>query len=632
MIWNGLSNLIADEFEKADPDNFLKEKHARQTYCGDGGRILTKVKDDPFYPKVKDRHLHGQKNYAGYSQATLRALLYIREMHEYFDPSEIDFMTDFGPGYGNFTRCWNDLFGESNPHYQLVDLPRLQQISKYHLDLHDIQVQHTTLEEMIGPNHVGSTGKSLFFASHSLNELDLKTRTKVEERLGDYDYIFIVYNQSFDGIDNTVWFDNLMKRIEHEYLTYTYLEQSTCKWRLVAVRKENVEKKKIIEQKDPIEVLTHKRFDVVMKYLYASNLSSDYYQDMYKKHMKAWNGFKQSSPPKKGFHEFDAAFRSIIDNEVYEPIPISPEGHIANGAHRLSAALYQKRPINTRWADEHEIYPVIADYEYWHSKKIPTHMMGRTAVEYARLKPNTHVICLFPIAHTRLEEVLRIITRRVNVFYATTEELNKGGQLALMKEIYYEEGWASEEGIRRKGNQCFRGEEKVTFLLVDGPDLQTVKEMKDEIRVLFDVGNHSVHISDFQHDAIRIAKTVFNDNSIHFLNHRKNVSFENHTKLMADMKPDDNTMITSSAVLSLYGLRDCKDIDLIYYNNPQPDSHNPYLEDHYKLTLDEIFNNPTYHFYYQGFKYVSLDAVKKMKMYRHEPKDIKDVELIEQIT
>ena len=155
--------------------------------------------------------------------------------------------------------------------------------------------------------------------------------------------------------------------------------------------------------------------------------------------------------------------------------------------------------------------------------------------------------------------------------------------------------------------------------------------MKTKIRELFNVGNHSVHISDYHEDAIRIAKTVFNENSIHFLNTNKNVSYRNYRKLMNEAKPDDNTIVTGSSVLSLYGLRDCKDLDLIYYNNPPADSHNQYLETHYKLTLDDIVNNPLYHLYYQGFKYVSLNVIKNMKIIRNEPKDIRDIELINQI-
>ena len=240
-------------------------------------------------------------------------------------------------------------------------------------------------------------------------------------------------------------------------------------------------------------------------------------------------------------------------------------------------------------------------------------------------------MCLFPIAHTRMAEVMNIIETHSNIFYKSSEAFNSTGQLGLIKEIYLSDGWGTEKAIRKKCKQCFRGMSQVTFVLLDAKNLETVKEMKNKIRALFKVGNHSVHINDTHEDTIRIAKTVFNTNSIHFLNHRRSVSFPNYKKLMAEMKPDDNEIITGSTVLSLYGLRDCKDIDKIYYNNPPADSHNQYLKNLYKLSLDDIINNPIYHLYYNGFKYVSLDVIKNMKKTRNEPKDVIDVKLAEEI-
>jgi hypothetical protein len=382
---------------------------------------------------------------------------------------------------------------------------------------------------------------------------------------------------------------------------------------------------------NPTDLLTHKRFDVVVKYLYAANLSSEFYKNAYKEHLKIWNGFHERNPKKNGFEEFDNAFKSIINNTVDEPVPVNPDGHIANGAHRLAAALYHQRPINTRNTNSNENYPIEADYKVFHKKGLQNHILQRTALEYAKLKSNTHVICLFPIAHTRMEEVMNIIEKHSNIFYKSSEVLNATGQLGLVKEIYLSDGWANEKGIRKKCKQCFRGMSKVSFVLIDAKNLETVKEMKKEIRALFKVGNHSVHINDYHIDTIRIAKTVFNDNSIHFLNNRKDVLFPNYKKLMSDTKSDDNTIMTGSTVLSLYGLRDCKDIDLIYFNNPPVDSHNQYVGTLYKLTIDEIFNNPMYHLYYNGFKYVSLDVIKNMKKIRNEPKDVIDVKLAEQI-
>ena len=386
-----------------------------------------------------------------------------------------------------------------------------------------------------------------------------------------------------------------------------------------------------METKNPIDLLTHKRFDVVIKYLYASNLSSGFFKNAYKEHLGVWNGFTEDKRKKSTFEDFDNSFISMIHNKVDEPVPVNPEGHLANGAHRLAAALYRQRPINIRSTTAKENYPIEADYKVFLRKGLHRHIMKRTALEYAKLKSNTYIVSLFPIAHTRMDEVMDIIEKHSNIFYTSSEGFNDKGQLGLIKEIYLSEGWASEKGIMKKCKQCFRGMGNVTFVLIDAKNLETVKEMKKELRALFKVGNHSVHINDYHEDTIRIAKTVFNRNSINFLNNRKSVSFPNYKKLMANMKPDDNTIITGSTVLSLYGLRDCKDIDLIYFNNPPIDSHNQYLGNLYKLTLDAIFNNPFYHLYHNGFKYVSLDVIKNMKKRRNEPKDIIDVKLAEQI-
>lgn len=386
-----------------------------------------------------------------------------------------------------------------------------------------------------------------------------------------------------------------------------------------------------MKARNPVDLLTHKRLDVVVKYLYASNLSSDYYKNAYKEHLRVLNGFYEKNPRKSGFEDFDNTFKSIINDTVDEPVPVNDEGHLANGAHRLAAALYHQRPINARQTTQDENYPIVADYNFFRDKGLSSHILKRSALEYAKLKSNTHVVCLFPIAHTRLDEVMDIINEHCNIFYHSSETLNSTGQLGLIKEIYLKDGWASEQGIQRKCDQCFMGKTNITFVLVDAKDLETVKEMKKKIRSLFNVGNHSVHINDTHEEAIRIAKTVFNDNSIHFLNNRKNATFSNYKNLMSAINPNDNTVITGSTVLSLYGLRDCKDIDLIYHENAPVDSHNQYLETHYKLSVDDIVNDPRNHLYYNGYKYVSLDVIKNMKIVRNEKKDIVDVQLIQSI-
>jgi hypothetical protein len=389
-----------------------------------------------------------------------------------------------------------------------------------------------------------------------------------------------------------------------------------------------------VETVNPNNLITHRRFDVIVKYLYASNLSSKYFKNLYKEHLRVWNGFYEGTPRKSGFEDFDDAFKSIINNTVEEPVPVNSDGDIVNGSHRLAAALHLQRPINIRDLTPKENPRIESNYEFFIERNggMPKHMLQRTALEYVKLKSNSHIVCLFPICFDRMKDVMNVINKHSNLFYHSDTTLNSEGQLNLMKEIYLTDGWANEEGIRRKGNQCFMGRNNVRFLVIDGKDLATVKDMKNKVRALFNVGNHCVHITDTHEEAIRVAKTVFNDNSIHFLNNRKNVSFPNYVKLLKASKPSDNTVITGSSVLSLYGLRDCKDLDIIDYDNVLTDTHNQYLEKFYKITLDDIVNNPRNHLYYNGYKYVSLNVIKNMKETRNESKDVTDLQLIEKIS
>jgi hypothetical protein len=389
-----------------------------------------------------------------------------------------------------------------------------------------------------------------------------------------------------------------------------------------------------METVNPNNLITHRRFDVIVKYLYASNLSSKYFKNLYKEHLRVWNGFYEGTPRKTSFEDFDDAFKSIIGNTVDEPVPVNSDGDIVNGSHRLAAALHLQRPINIRDLTPKENPRIESNYEFFIGRNggMPKHMLQRTALEYVKLKSNSHIVCLFPICFNRMKDVMNVINKHSNLFYHSDTTLNSEGQLNLMKEIYLTDGWANEEGIRRKGNQCFMGRNNVRFLVIDGKDLETVKDMKNKVRALFNVGNHCVHITDTHEEAIRVAKTVFNDNSIHFLNNRKNVSFPNYVKLLKASKPSDNTVITGSSVLSLYGLRDCKDLDIIDYDNVLTDTHNQYLEKFYKITLDDIVNNPRNHLYYNGYKYVSLNVIKNMKETRNESKDVTDLQLIEKLS
>ena len=237
-MWDKLENQVADEFESLDSDKsqFMKKQFAKRVYTGEINRVWKEVLNDPWLEEVYDEQnrLYSQvskmKKGRHYTQTTLRAVLYLRDMEKYFDLNKIKWITDFGPGYGGFIRVWHKLF--TNTQYQLVDLPRLHQISQHYLNMYDIPAEWNTLE-----NHQSPKDVSLFMATHSLNECQMETRDQVEKILPEYDYIYIVYNDFCDGINNLEYFQYLGEQLHNTHTVHLYFDKkATHKWRLIAIK------------------------------------------------------------------------------------------------------------------------------------------------------------------------------------------------------------------------------------------------------------------------------------------------------------------------------------------------------------------------------------------------------------
>ena len=146
-------------------------------------------------------------------------------------------------------------------------------------------------------------------------------------------------------------------------------------------------------------------------------------------------------------------------------------------------------------------------------------------------------------------------------------------------------------------------------------------------------------MTDFQKDTFRVASTLLNDNSIHFLKNKKkaisnkmqqylNIYFQK----VSDINKDD-FCVTSSGILDMYGLRGANDIDYLHYSDLDIGLNyiSPHKEkwlNYYHTHKHDIIYNPENNFYFNGFKFASIDSIKKMKENRNEKKDINDINLM----
>ena len=100
--------------------------------------------------------------------------------------------------------------------------------------------------------------------------------------------------------------------------------------------------------KKAIDLVTPFRFDLVLKYLYAksiiNNYKTDFYKEMYKEHLRLWNGFREYDNPNKcTFEAFDEEFKKIIEsikeggfNSEISKVPLLEDQYLVNGAHRVA--------------------------------------------------------------------------------------------------------------------------------------------------------------------------------------------------------------------------------------------------------------------------------------------------------
>ena len=410
------------------------------------------------------------------------------------------------------------------------------------------------------------------------------------------------------------------------------------------------------------KLLNFKRFDIAAKSLYAKSVLKGpvtlYPEELYLQHLKVWNNLEERSPPKSGKKDFLDAFtallKSLQENDFDENISQVPtlNNSPINGAHRVGACLALGKPLKTYAADPSE-GEYFCNYKYFKDKEnfvkggLAQGYLDEMALEFCRQKDNLYTITLFPSHAYPHEQLADRVDRECGIIYQKKIKLTPRGQLNYIHNLYYNEEWIGLKqngypGVREKASYCFAGGADITVILIEQDDPASLVRLKEELRSLCKVDKHSVHINDTQAETWRIASSVFNENSVHFLNNGAMAQtpqfdkyFEQYGHLIMSRPDTEDFCVDSSAVLSAYGLRDCRDLDFLHLRNVagrvgDVECHNNESH-HYSVHKDDIICNPNHHFYFRGVKCASLDIVRKMKERRNEEKDRVDVALVKTI-
>ena len=404
------------------------------------------------------------------------------------------------------------------------------------------------------------------------------------------------------------------------------------------------------------------RFDLPIKFLflkfYDKDINSSFADDMYKEHLRLWNGFNEyDNPNKNSYEKFRDDFIKIfvdIEKDNFDwnksPIVLDSEGYLINGAHRTAAAMYLDTNYKFRRQTSIADGQKICDYNLFSRLGLSEEYMDAAALELTRRNKNLLLVNLFPAAEHSRSQVDGIISKYGNIFYKKNIKLNNTGSLNYMFQLYKGEEWAGNyynqfAGFKEKQSLCFTSEKPMTVYLIDTNNKDSAIELKKDLRSLYNIGNHSVHINDTHEETLRLSRSIFNKNSIHFLNNCKISNFEKFQSLLNNYEDYisnnnldiENYCITASSVLSAYGLREGKDLDYLHFGKKLDleykdiNSHNQYGIGRYSKNIDDIIFNPRNHFYYGNIKFASLDIIEDLKEKRKEPKDYIDLDLIRSI-
>ena len=414
----------------------------------------------------------------------------------------------------------------------------------------------------------------------------------------------------------------------------------------------------VVKNIDAKELILSDRIDLIAKMQYLDSLEkhmdTKFFVNQYKSTIEAFTDgsyTEQGAPEKNNFEKYRKAFHNIYNSTKKEGfkqgvsvIPTTTQNVILDGAHRTAAAAYLNKKVAIS-----EITGASCSYNYkfFRKKALDERYLDNMVFEYAKMKDNIYVICLWPTcSQQQQKEISEYISNQFKVVYEKDVDFSYNGLKNFMSQIYYEQDWIGTlengyKGAAKKVDLCYKSGRPTHILVVEEKDVNKIVQEKANIRKKIGIGNHSIHSTDDHIETMKMLTLVLNDNSIFFLNNASPYKYKEHTAKLRKMRkeltgkniPLESIIVDSGTVLALFGLRNSDDLDILVderYSNQVDgifDKHNDAVA-LYETTLDDIIYNPDNYFYYENIKIISPTRLLVMKKNRAEKKDYDDLKIL----
>ena len=315
---------------------------------------------------------------------------------------------------------------------------------------------------------------------------------------------------------------------------------------------------------NPRDLDLKNRFDIIVKTVYAIFLRRGnvpaFVSDMYNRHLEVWNHFKEPCifngeqdwfdatklcVTKSSAQDFQRSFANTLESiatrgfdTTQSLVPVTRTGFPLNGAHRIAAAIALGLPtMPVQRVKLHHIYTwdhafftkqgLEAKYADFAMSQWMRHVKNDSAADadwslYIANGTGIHAAVVFPSTGGRFtDRIANIFTRngiiltQRSIVFQTLDAADM-----FVQHLYPQEKWVANGGSRAKTKACYPQNVWTTWVLFweSSLPLPEVLSVKQEIRALFNLGKHSIHITDTATQAVEIAKMALNRNSMDMLN------------------------------------------------------------------------------------------------------------------
>lgn len=405
------------------------------------------------------------------------------------------------------------------------------------------------------------------------------------------------------------------------------------------------------------------RFGVFVKYLYArawvDGTLTDYHRRVYEEHIRVFNSFLEMDdagiPVKIGVSQFLTAFESVLASiarhgfDEQHAIRFSPEGMPVDGEHRIAACMALDQRVCIRHVTRSFRPPW--GYRFFRDRGLdPEYMDGGMAAMLRRCS-GMRAAVIFGSALAHKDRIIKQIGKAGRIHYDKVVQLSLTGQVNLVRIVYSGEEWLGSAesgylGARVKSEPCFPpGAPSAVCVAFLQPSVSPAElvDVKQRVRSELGMGNHSLHITDTCEEARRIGDAVLSANGLHLLNnkcYRRFAGFDRDLAALARILDEgqvdrEHVAVVGSGVLSIYGLRDGRDLDVVIAPDQIATAEQNGLEasnfhwESHGFDVHELLYDPRNHFRFESIKFLGLESLIKLKTARGEDKDSVDLSLIE---